>query len=187
MRSHGAHVFHCLVYWPWPGERGRYPAISMSDQTINMLKRCAGQILVNDDEDDDQFPLSKVAISVFDRWLGKKNLHLLDCKDDAERQDRNRRMLALWMAIYDSYDVLCRTKTDDFEPTRDRTEYETACAYDGDRPSNEFQCILIPERSAIYYENWDDTNVLWYMDRKDIVPIIELAETCGLHAIEFAG
>ena len=24
-RSHGAHVFHCLVYWPWPGERGRYP------------------------------------------------------------------------------------------------------------------------------------------------------------------
>ena len=25
-RSHGAHVFHCLVYWPWPGERGRYPA-----------------------------------------------------------------------------------------------------------------------------------------------------------------
>ena len=157
----------------------------MLNGTTNMLKRCAGQIFVHDDEDDTEFPLSKVAISVFDRWLGRENLHLLDCRDDAERQDRNLRMLALWMAIYDSYDVLCRTNSDDFVAMPERSEYEAACAYDGDKET--FQCILIPECSAIYYENWDDTNILWYRDREDVIPIIELAEKCGLYPIEFAG
>jgi len=89
------------------------------------------------------------------------------------------------MAIYDSYDILCRTESETFAEVPNRSQYEAACAYDGDK--EDFQCILIPECYAIYYENWEDTNVLWYMDRKDVEPIIELAESCGLHLIEYAG
>ena len=37
-RSHGAHVFHCLVYWPWPGERGRYPAYRQPNRIRSKLK-----------------------------------------------------------------------------------------------------------------------------------------------------
>ena len=139
------------------------------------------------DEDDDAFPLSKVAISVFDRWLGEKDLHLLDCKDIEEREDRNRRMLSLWMKIYDKCEIRCRGDNDEFRLEPNRVAYESRCAYDGDRPGSEFQCILIPEFTAIYYENWDDTNVLWYSRRDDVQPLISMALNCGLHAIEFSG
>ena len=33
-RSHGAHAFHCLVCWPWPGERRRYLAVQMDYQDV---------------------------------------------------------------------------------------------------------------------------------------------------------
>ena len=157
----------------------------MQDDTESLLRRCGKQITSHWEGDDvDWFPLSKIAISVFDRWLGKRNLHLLDCKDGAEREDRNARMLSLWMAMYDSYDILCRSQLDGFAPMPDRSEYEASCAYDGNKET--FQCILIPECSAICYENWDDTNVLWFMKREDIVPILQMAEECGLYPIEFA-
>ena len=159
----------------------------MINNSEKILKHCAKEILIGSHEDDSDFPLRKVAISVFDQWLGADNLHMLDCKDLAEREDRNRRMLSFWMNIYDRYDVLCRFENDEFKTENCRTVYETKCAYDGNRSGNEFQCILIPALHAIYYENWDDTNVLWYADRTQISPLLLLAEDCGLHSLEFAG
>ena len=159
----------------------------MEDDTEKVIHRCAAQVLCHPEGDDvDWFPLDKIAISVFDGWLGPKNYHLLDCKDDAEREDRNRRMLSFWMKIYDSYEVLCRVNDCEFERETNRLKYESSCAYDGNRPGNRFQCILIPELTAIYHENWDDTNVLWYSNRNDIEPLISMAIESGLYSIEYA-
>jgi len=159
----------------------------MNNDSEKSLERCAQQILTGCHEDDTDFPLGKIAISVFDRWIGVDNLHLLDCKDVAERDNRNFRMLSLWMKIYDKYEVLCRAENYRFRKENDRSIYEAKCAYDANRPGDEFQCILIPALSAIYYENWDDTNVLWYANRYDIAPLIQLAGDCGLHSLEYAG
>ena len=46
-RSHGASGFHCLVCWPWPGERRRYHAQTTLGNTIMLLRHtlCALAIL----------------------------------------------------------------------------------------------------------------------------------------------
>ena len=44
--------------------------------------------------------------------------------------------------------------------------------------------IIIPEFGAVYSEEWDWTNIIWYRDRKEIQPLIDLAQQSGLYILE---
>ena len=142
----------------------------------------ANQMLVGE-----EIALEKVAISVFEEWLGKDNLHKLDCADSAERVARDERHLAYWLAIRETFpDILAFRPNGNFQPPEDLAEYTSACRNQQDEGSDCFQCIVIPSVNAIYYENWDDTNVLWFEDRTEIGDLLGLAQSLGLHLIEYA-
>ena len=136
----------------------------------------------------------KVAISVFNRWLGKDNLHLIDCRSNKEREERNSRMLCFWKSIYNSTNVYSyesiSQKPDsqkiNFVRYVNKEAYLKDCAYNPEKTSDQFQFVILPEFEALYYENWDDTNVLWYTSKEKIEPLLEQVGICGLYLIDFA-
>ena len=119
---------------------------------------------------------NKVAISVFNRWIGRDDLQLLDCKSHEEREERNARMLCFWESIYESTDVYTYRSTSQQPASQEITfmrylnkaSYLNDCAYSSEKTSNQFQFVVILEFQAIYSENWDDTNILWYVSRKKL-------------------
>ena len=44
--------------------------------------------------------------------------------------------------------------------------------------------IIIPDLDAVYSEEWDWTNIIWFRDREKINPLINLAKESGLHILE---
>ena len=136
---------------------------------------------------------NRVAISVFDRWLGK-DVSLLDCKTQGEREERNARMLCFWQVIFELTDVYtyksslqrAETRTVEFMRYLNKASYLEDCAYKTDRTSDQFQFIVLPEFLAVYQEDWDDANVLWFVSREKVEPLLKRADDCGLFAIEYA-
>jgi len=44
--------------------------------------------------------------------------------------------------------------------------------------------LILPELSAIYNEEWDWTNILWYTDDEKIKPFLGIADKVGLHILK---
>ena len=139
-------------------------------------------------DDLDISPFQKVAVSIFDRWLLEDH-HLLEWADYREREDRNRKLLCHWDRIFretDVYTIRFRGRWPKKQRIVskkyvDREGYLRRCHFDWEK----FQWGIIPEYEAIYHEHWDDTNVLWYRDRKQADVVLKWAQECGLHAIEY--
>ena len=136
---------------------------------------------------------SKIAISVFDRWLGIDNLHLLDCKSIEERVERDTRMLCFWNSVFESTNVYTYESSSQQADSQkitfmhyvEKESYLEDCKSRPDKSSDQFQFIILPEFQAIYQESWDDTNIMWFVSRKKIEPLLEQVNACGLHVIEF--
>lgn len=45
-------------------------------------------------------------------------------------------------------------------------------------------CFIVPQYSAIYNEEWDWTNLLWYKDENQIKPILDIANKVGLFVLK---
>ncbi len=134
----------------------------------------------------DNIRLEKVAISAFDHWIGSDELGQLDCADANEREARDEHQLSFWLAIRNKWPgMLALLPGEDFLKPEDLDAYINACKINHDGGSSSFQCAVIPAASAIYYENWDDTNVLWFVDRKQICDLLSIAENCGLDVLEY--
>ena len=129
-------------------------------------------------------PYEKVAISVFDRWLGP-DLDQLDCRDAAEREERNARLLSLWARIHDETEVWGLGPDGRLARVVDREEFLQRCRYDPDRPGDQFTFVVLPELAALYKEDWDDTNVAWFKSESLIAPLLRWAEECDLHMLRY--
>ena len=44
--------------------------------------------------------------------------------------------------------------------------------------------FVLPEFSAIYNEEWDWTNIIWYLDEEKIQPILDIAKSSGLYILK---
>ena len=128
-------------------------------------------------------PYPRLFISVFDRWLGRKHIDLLTCQTAAERESRNVRLLNHWSLVADQCS-LYELRFGRLIFVESRTAFLARCAYDPKKPARRFVKVFIPEFRAIYSEDWDDTNVVWYQDRDRVKPLLEWAEECGLHVLE---
>ncbi len=134
----------------------------------------------------------KVAISVFDGWLGPDRLHMLDC-DSRERAKRNQKLLSHWQKIFERTSVLAvhlRGKAKQRLLIRrfaSQASFLKLADYHPYKPSSRFQLIALPDLEALYMENWDDTNVLWFKSMEKARPVIEWAAECGLHQIAYDG
>ena len=133
---------------------------------------------------EDEVPFEKVAISVFDRWVGVANLHLLDCKSEREREDRNARLLSYCEALFARTPLFAAGRGDAPPvPITHLRSVQKLCAYDAEQSPSFF--LLLPEFEAIYADDWDDTTVLWFRDRSRVAQLLEFVPECGLHVLEF--
>ena len=127
--------------------------------------------------------LPKKFISVFDRWLGKENLGLLDCRDESERSERDERLLAHWTQVFDRTPVY-RFADGTVRRETDRGFFLDACRDRPDKVSEDFAFVLLPALGAYYKEDWDDTNVVWYSDELTVQPLFDWAVKCELHVLD---
>lgn len=125
--------------------------------------------------------LPRKFVSVFDRWLGAENYHLLDCKDDLEREDRNKKLLAHWTLVIERTSVWTMEENQILEVV-DRQQFLQKCG-DYEKSGDEFAFVLLPELGAYYLEDWDDTNVVWYVDEDRVQPLFDWAAECGLFTL----
>ncbi len=127
--------------------------------------------------------LPRKYVSIFDRWIGKENYGQLDCKNDAERAERNERLLSHWAKVFDRTPVF-RLADGKVKLETDRESFLDVCRFRPDKPGFEFAFVLIPELGAYYKEEWDDTNVVWYSDEVTVQPLFDWAVECGLHVLD---
>jgi hypothetical protein len=128
---------------------------------------------------------SKVAVSVFPRWLGEENLGQLDCNTPSERTSRDERLLSHWSRIFDETEVFGVNQNGEFAHLTDKAAYIEVCRNHPNKPSDQFQFIAIPELQVLYHEHWDDTNVAWFQNRSRLTPLLTWARDCGLHVLEY--
>jgi len=128
--------------------------------------------------------LPRKFVSIFDRWLGKENYGQLDCKNDAERAERNERLLSHWEMIFERTPVFMLNETGVLTEAVNRESFFSKCEYGGWKGSADFVFVLLPALGAYYQEHWDDTNVVWYSDIKKAQPLFDWAIASGLHTLE---
>lgn len=131
----------------------------------------------------DEPPLPKKFISVFPRWLGENQIDQLDCANDAEREARDEKLLALWERIFLRTRVftLLDKKLQQAKGIHDFLSY---CKPRRDKPATDFAFVLLPDLGAYYKEDWDDTNVAWYSKLSTAQPLFDWALESGLYVLE---
>lgn len=121
-------------------------------------------------------------VSVFDGWLGEDHYHLLECRDEIERQERNNKLLSHWELIIDRTPVFFLNEKGHVHQSTDRHAFLAWCQYSDTK--EDFAYVLLPAIGAYYKEDWEDTNVVWYSDRKKAQPLFDWANECGLHVLD---
>jgi len=135
--------------------------------------------------------MQRVAISVFDHWLDDESeWHLMACFEGEERERRNQKMLAHWAALYDLTPVYtlryrgrwpAKAKTF-IKRYTDRDGFLIQSRYDKHHPPSQF--LIMPDLGCICAAGWDDTNILYFHDKAQAAPVLELASKAGLFVLE---
>jgi len=143
-------------------------------------------------EDHSSAGMRRLAVSVFDHWLrDEREWPLLDCFDGEERRERDQKLLAHWAALFSLtpvYTVRYRGRW----PRKARLVLKQYTCRNGflyqsrfDKSKPPFQFLILPEFGCIYAAGWDDTNVLYFNNRENVQPVVDLALQCGLHILSF--
>lgn len=140
--------------------------------------------------DGDDHSYEKLAVSVFDHRLGIDNLGLLDCKTVTERRERNKKFSLFCEKLFDNtilYALSYENEQYIIKKFLDKESFINYCdCGNQDKSWSDFYFLFIPEYRVIYHENRDDTNVFFFKDRADVIPLLPWVEESGLHTIEFA-
>jgi hypothetical protein len=134
----------------------------------------------------------KLAISVFDHWLSRTEAEIFlsnVSKEEQHKRDklfRNFNQLLLEKAdlysfhfIGKKYDILRFSK---FVSNQKALNFLMPKGLRGSS-LNHFKLVL-PEMKAVYFESYDDTNILYYQDKSLIEELIAWVGETGLKVIE---
>lgn len=131
---------------------------------------------------------NKTAISIFDHWLEPEETEKIFIKDLKEIQERRRKFKDAVGKLYNSTQIyFWRNKRHQrfflYKPTSlemvlKNCDFENLDGYRG-----RHYCLILPEFSAIFQEEWDWTNILWFRDGAKIQPILDIVNESGLNVI----
>ncbi|MVN23517.1 hypothetical protein [Mucilaginibacter arboris] len=129
-----------------------------------------------------------VCISVFDKWLTQEECDQIYVADPNTLRDRRTKLenvikeffiltnVYLWrhkrhyrITFYKPNSLEHLLKVCDIK----HQTWEVGHRYD----------LLLPEYSAVYGEEWDWTNVIWYKDFQKIEPLLEIVKRTGLYIL----
>ena len=129
-----------------------------------------------------------LAICIFDHWLHRDEMDIMfneDVEVVSSRRQKNENFIeglldstTVWLERYK------RERPFVYSPI-DKDEVRRKCRLDeASADRGQFYCLILPEFGAVYSEDWDWTNSLWYRDSEKIKPLLKLAEDCGLFKLE---
>jgi len=133
----------------------------------------------------------KIFISVFDHWLTKEEAEDLIFIDDNKKELNNRRAKfeKVIEELYKSTDTyLWKYKRNyrifikkplNYNDLLRKCDFNSLSSQRGKQYS-----LILPEYSAIYNEEWDWTNIVWYTDEDKIEPLVEIARKSGLNILK---
>ena len=146
-------------------------------------------------EEDDAFIESgiykKVFICVFDHWLSNEEADTQIFIDDdlVELKSRRQKFKDFIEEINNKTELFSWRhkrhyrfhiqKPESLKDVLRKCDFDNLWSQSGRRYS-----FLLPEYSAVYAEEWDWTNIIWYTDREKIEPLLETAKKVGLHILE---
>jgi hypothetical protein len=131
----------------------------------------------------------KVFVSVFDHWLTMEEVGQIFTKDKDELKSRRTRLEKFIKELYSLTDTyiwrykrhkrvfVCQTQS--LGHLLQKCDIQNQCANRGLQYD-----IILPDLSAVYSEECDWTNIIWYRDEERIKPLIEIAKKAGLHILE---
>jgi len=133
-----------------------------------------------------------LAISVFDHWLGcEEAIKLIDNVPMKEQLKRNEALYLFSQKLAAETEIInfkfCGTRSKvsplfrEFTSEQAKVNYLNPTLSDPNKPF--FQMVL-PELSMVFYESWDDTNVLYLRDESVEDSIKKWASECGVHCLE---
>ncbi len=133
----------------------------------------------------------KIFISVFDHWLTNEEASEMIFVDENldELIARRKKFKIVVEELYKATDIyfwkykrnyrLVLKKPMNYKDVLRKCDFDNLWSQSGKRYS-----LILPKFSAIYSEEWDWTNIIWYTDEKKIVPIIKIAEKAGLNILK---
>ena len=133
----------------------------------------------------------KIFISVFDHWLTNEEASEMIFVDENldELKARRKKFKLVAEELYKTTDIyFWKNKRNYRMVLKKPMSYKDVlrkCDFDNlwSKRRKRYDFIL-PEFSAIYSEEWDWTNIIWYTDEEKIVPILNIAENAGLNILK---
>lgn len=121
---------------------------------------------------------SKEFITLWNGWLGKKNLHKLNEVTQAEWQRFNDLLLEL----FNRYELFSVNINENIcSKVKNPEEIIDSYKVSLNKPYTQFTKIIIPELDAVYSEEWDYTWILWYKNKRALEAFEPLIRKCKLY------
>lgn len=167
---------------------------NISDKEFKSIKKSLPdfrKVIEEDESFIDKGIYKKIFISVFDHWLTEDEADKLIFIDDDKNELKKRRekFEKVIEDLYDSTETyfwkykrkyrFFIQKPLTYDDLLNKCDFNNLWSQSGRRYS-----LILPEYSAIYNEEWDWTNIIWYTDEMKIKPILEIAEKAGLHILK---
>lgn len=168
---------------------------NISDHELKAIKNKVPdfkRILEEDESFIEKGVYKKIFISVFDHWLTKDEADALifidhDLNELKRRREKYETVIkelynstATYLWRYKRNNRIFIQKPLTCNDLLRKCDFNNLWSESGRRYS-----FILPELSAIYNEEWDWTNIIWYRDIEKIKPILDIAEKVGLHIIKY--
>jgi len=133
---------------------------------------------------------SYLAVSVHDGWLGREAF-ALDNPSMAEQKKRNEAMYVFSKKLASETSMVnfkisgkrnrWHPRFRDFTSNRAKIEYLRPAI---EKSHGDFFKVILPELGVVFFESWDDTNVMYLKDSTVKVQIEQWAVECGVYCID---
>ena len=129
-------------------------------------------------------------MSVFDHWLTEDEFQSeIHTEDRTELKERRDKFKKFTVGLYNLSSIYSwkykRHNRFYIYPFTSLNQLTEKCKIDDQHGENGRRYdLIIPDFGAVYSEEWDWTNIIWYRDKEKIKPLIELAQESGLHILE---
>ena len=165
---------------------------NISTEELRAIKRALPDFkkLIEYDDDIRANGLYKlVFVSVFDHWLLPDEAEAIHVDDNLKELYARRvkfkrfieevfRSTTLYTYRYKRHDRLHVQKLTTLQSVLHRCRFDRLWSESGRGYS-----FLLPVYGAIYQEEFDWTNMIWYQDEEQVQPLLAAAEGAGLHLL----
>ena len=134
---------------------------------------------------------SSLAVSTFDHWLSRDEAEVLFDISEEEQLQRNEDHFEFCKLLFKNtevYDLRYKKRRNKehhiFRKFTNFESFEKRVDNDSWFHGFSFYILALPKYEAIYHQNYDDTQILYYRDRDKLTEFMELVKKANIHILE---